>query len=72
MDKKDINKNNLCSEDLFAALKENNIIAESFAEELMLLLNSFFTCSAELHGKNIIVDFLNGQRFKVTVKNIKR
>ncbi|MDE6598174.1 MAG: hypothetical protein K2K60_06015 [Clostridia bacterium] len=62
----------LNTEDLFAALKENNITVESFAEEIKLLLNSFFTCYANSHGKNIMVDFLNGQRFKITVKNIKR
>ncbi len=63
---------NLGAEDLFAALKEKNITAENFAAELKLILDDYFTGTSKLSGKTVTVDFLNGQRFKITVKKLKR
>ena len=67
-----MDNDNLSAEDLLAALKESEISAENFTEELKLLLNGFFTCSVNSRGKNITVDFLNGQSFKIKVKKLKR
>lgn len=72
MKEKNTGTDNLNAEDLFAAMKEKNISAENLAAELKPLLDDYFTCVCAVGGKNITLTFLNGQKFRISIKRLKR
>ncbi|MDE7181432.1 MAG: hypothetical protein K2O41_00180 [Clostridia bacterium] len=66
MDKND----KLNIKDLLAAMKEKNITAQDVAVELNMILQDYFTCSSTLRGESLVIHFLNGQSFMLTVNKI--
>ena len=50
--------------------REYAVAATEFAEEILLLIVDCFHCVAIQKGKNAVVHFENGQRFRMTVEEI--
>lgn len=55
---------------LLAAMQEQNITAQEVAVELNMILQDYFTCCSSLRGDGLVIQFLNGQSFKLTVNKI--
>ena len=60
--------NKLSAEDLFSAMKEKKITASELAYDLKTVLDDYFVCSLAPDGNKIQITFLNGQEFKIYVK----
>ncbi len=60
----------LCSADLFESLKGKDISAAEVAAELDIILQDFFSGSSELNQEKLILRFLNGNKFKLTIEKI--
>ena len=55
---------------LFCAVNEKNITGKDVAEEIEPLLKEFYHGNVELNGNCLIIKFLNGQTFKLTVNAV--
>ncbi|MDE7181422.1 MAG: hypothetical protein K2O41_00130 [Clostridia bacterium] len=66
MDKND----KLSAKDLLAAMQEKNITARQVAAELNLLLHDYYTCCSSQRGDGVVIHFLNGQSFMLSVNKI--
>lgn len=60
----------LCSAHLFESLKGKDISAAEVAAELDIILQDFFSGSSELNQEKLILRFLNGNKFKLTIEKI--
>lgn len=52
---------------LFCAVNEKNITGKDVVEEIEPLLKEFYNGNVELGGDCLIIKFLNGQIFKLSV-----
>lgn len=70
MDKKNQNNKSLSAADLIAALKESRISAEELAAEINIMFDDYYAVDTVLKNKSLFANFLNGQKFKITVNEI--